>query len=295
MTYYLGIDIGGTKIAVTVWNETDQLVKKYVFNAELYPMAQKLFDEIAQAVSLDFALSEMKAAGISACGPVDIKKGFILSPPNLKGWGNEPIVFMLKQHFHCPVYLENDANAAALAEWHYGYQEKVDSLLYLTFSTGMGAGLILNSKLWSGHGGGAGEVGFMTLVPDGRAALNGVPGSFEAYTGGKNLAMHYELQNFKALCDDVRAGDARAGDIFEEWLDYSARGIVNLIYVLDPQVIALGTIAVRQPDLILEPLRKKVQESLIPSFKNRTLIEVSKVGESIGDYAALCVAKKIGK
>ena len=295
MTHYLGVDIGGTKIAVTVWSDTDQLLKKYVFQADLYPAAQKLFDDIAQTVSKDFSLSEIKAAGISACGPVDIKKGFILSPPNLKGWGNEPIVAMLKNHLSCTVYLENDANAAALAEWHYGYQEKIDSLLYLTFSTGMGAGLIFNKKLWSGYRGGAGEVGFMTLVPGGRAGLNGVPGSFEAYTGGKNLAVHYDLKDFKALCDDVRAGDARAGDIFEEWLNYSAMGIVNLIYVLDPQVISLGTIAVRQPDLVLEPLRKKVQESLIASFKNRTQIEASKVGEAIGDYAALCVAKNIGK
>jgi glucokinase len=217
----------------------------------------------------------------------------ILLFSNLKGWGNEPLVSMLKKHFSGPVYLENDANAAALAEWHYGYAGKVDSLLYLTFSTGMGGGMILNKKLWSGHSGGAGEVGFMTLVPQGRPGLNGVPGSFEAYTGGKNLAQHYGFKDFKTLCDDVHAGDGAAGDIFEEWLDFCALGIVNLIYVLDPQIIVLGTIAVRQPDLVLGPLRKKVQESLIPSFKNRTRIDISKIGETIGDYAALSVARNI--
>jgi len=291
---YLGIDIGGTKIAACLWHQKDQLIKKYLFQAEDYPQAQKLVEDLVTQVSQDQTLSQISAVGISSCGPVDIANGMILSPPNLKGWGNEPLVSMLKKHFSGPVYLENDANAAALAEWHYGYQEKVDSLLYLTFSTGMGSGMILNKKLWSGHSGGAGEVGFMTVVPQGeRPGLNGVPGSFEAYTGGKNLAQHYGFKDFKTLCDDVRAGDAAAGDIFEEWLDFCALGIVNLIYVLDPQVIALGTIAVRQPDLVLGPLRKKVQEGLIPSFKNRTRIDVSKIGESIGDYAALVVARNI--
>lgn len=290
MALYLGIDIGGTKIAVCVWSADHQVQKKEVFPAVDYPSASKLVEEIALRFKEDFA-----AVGVSACGPIDAKQGLIMSPPNLKGWGNEPIVALLQKYFKCPIYLENDANAAALAEWHFGYDEKPDSLLYLTFSTGMGAGLILNRKLWSGHGGGAGEVGFMTLVPGGRPGLNGVPGSFEAYTGGKNLAVHYQFKDFKVLCDGVRAGDEKFKKIFSEWVHYSALGIVNLIYVLDPELIALGTIAVRQGDLFLADLQKQIQDQLISSFKNRTQMAASKVGEQIGDYAALCVALQIGQ
>ena len=128
--------------------------------------------------------SEIAAAGVSAPGPMDLARGHLIRPPNLPGWDDVPVRRLLAEALGIPVHLENDANAAALAEWRFGAGRGFDDLVYLTASTGIGAGLILGGRLHRGQGGNAGEVGHVPVEWEGLACACGLRGCLEAYVGG---------------------------------------------------------------------------------------------------------------
>src|SRR5690606_15592063 len=128
----------------------------------------------------------LAAIGISCGGPLDSRRGVILSPPNLPGWDRIPVVEVFQQAFKVPVALQNDANAGALAEWLWGAGRGSHNMIFLTFGTGMGAGLILNGQLYSGTNDLAGEVGHIRLAPDGPVGY-GKAGSFEGFCSGGGI------------------------------------------------------------------------------------------------------------
>ena len=187
--YILGFDIGGTKCAVitATWDgEKVTLLKKekcetlHTISGEemlerLIALAEKLLDGKPDAI------------GISSGGPLDEKAGVILSPPNLPRWRDVPVTRILEAHFGVRAYLKNDANACALAEWRFGAGEGCEHMIFLTFGTGLGAGIIANGRLYSGANGGAGEVGHVRLAEDGPVGY-GKSGSFEGFCSGGGIA-----------------------------------------------------------------------------------------------------------
>ena len=176
----LGVDIGGTKCAV-VLGDTEGIIKKIRFATTTY---EETMENIRNAIR---EMDGYDAIGISCGGPLDSKKGLILSPPNLVGWDNVPITKMLSEEFGVPAYLCNDADACALAEWKFGAGKGTENMIFLTFGTGMGAGLILNGKLYSGTNGMAGEVGHMRMNAYGPVGY-GKTGSFEGFCSGSGIA-----------------------------------------------------------------------------------------------------------
>ena len=169
----IGIDIGGTKCAVVLGDEK-QIIKKIKFDTK---DCQRTVEEIMSAVE---AIGEGDAIGISCGGPLDSGRGVIMSPPNLPDWNDVRIVDMLTGRFGIPAYLCNDANACALAEWKYGAGRGTQNMVFLTFGTGLGAGLILNGRLYEGACGMAGEVGHVRLSEHGPVGY-GKAGSFEGF------------------------------------------------------------------------------------------------------------------
>src|SRR6476620_9949436 len=166
----LGFDIGGTKCAVILGkdeNEALQIIDKNVTptNKPVYEMIEHLFT-MAESMLQKNAVTnnDLKGIGISCGGPLSSKRGLVLSPPNLPGWDNIPIVELARNRFKRNVLLQNDANAGAIAEWKYGAGKGYENLIFFTFGTGMGAGLILNGKLYSGTSDLAGEVGHIRLA-----------------------------------------------------------------------------------------------------------------------------------
>ena len=156
----IGVDIGGTKCAVVLGDENG-IAKKIKFQTTTYT---ETIQNIIHAIR---EIGEGDAIGISCGGPLDAKNGIILSPPNLPGWDEVHITEMLQAEFHIPAYLCNDADACALAEWKFGAGKGTSHMIFLTFGTGMGAGLILNGKLYSGACGMAGEVGHIRMAAHG--------------------------------------------------------------------------------------------------------------------------------
>ena len=189
----LGFDIGGTKCAVIIGEVSREvgiaiLAKQSMLtDLPVYEMIDLLFSTAEQMLQeQQISVDQLDGIGISCGGPLSSKKGLILSPPNLPGWDNVPIVDLAEKRFKRKVLLQNDANACAVAEWKYGAGQGYDNLIFLTFGTGMGAGLILNGQLYSGISDLAGEVGHIRLSDNGPVGF-GKTGSFEGFCSGGEL------------------------------------------------------------------------------------------------------------
>lgn len=314
----LGFDIGGTKCAVVIGKVADDeivIVDKRVIPTDkpVYEMIELLFTT-AEDLLLEHHLTtgELQGIGISCGGPLSSKKGLILSPPNLIGWDKIPIVKMTEERFKVKTLLQNDANACAVAEWKYGAGKGIDNLIFLTFGTGMGAGLILDGRLYSGPSDLAGEVGHIRLSDMGPVGF-GKAGSFEGYCSGGGIAQLgqikareklqigetvrfcanlNELPNIsaKTIAEAALQGDELAIEVYKICAKYLGRGLAMLIDVLNPEMIILGSIYGRAQQL-LEPVMMDVikQEAYSESAENCRIVPAG-LDENIGDIAALSLA-----
>jgi len=314
----LGFDIGGTKCAVVLGQNAEdniQIIDKEVVatNKPVYEMIDLLFATAENLLSKhNLSNQNIDGIGISCGGPLSSKKGIILSPPNLVGWDNIPIVAMAEKKFGKRVILQNDANACAVAEWKFGAGKGYNNLIFLTFGTGMGAGLILGGKLYSGTNDLAGEVGHLRLAENGPVGF-GKAGSFEGFCSGggiaqlaqtearKNLQMGKKLSfctslddlpkiTAKMVAEAAYNGDAVAKEIYKTCARYLGRGLSLLIDILNPELIILGSIYGRAKELI-EPYMNEVieMEAISQSYKACKIVPAG-LSENIGDMAALSLA-----
>lgn len=311
--WYTGIDIGGTKTAVMLINENGDIEKRnQVQTTKGKNNWRPTIDFILESISEMRSVRQITSLGVSCGGPLDSKKGTINSPPNLPGWDDVPIVDILSKEFQLPAALQNDANAGALAEWRYGAGKGCTNMIFLTFGTGLGAGLILNGQLYSGTNDLGGEAGHIGLEAEGPIGYN-KRGSFEGFCSGTGLS---QMMAFELLClreqigeqellehykdpsqvtgKDVvewaKNGDKLALEVVTKSGRYFGKGLAILLDVLNPEVIVVGSMAVRLGDLLLEPARQVVQQQALPGAVEVCKIIPAQLGEKIGDYAALCVA-----
>ncbi len=314
--FYLGIDIGGTKCAVVAGDSDFQIFQKTQFDTRTAERNwQGVFEEFFSNIDsllLKYPKENLRGIGISCGGPLDSKKGMIYSPPNLPGWDNVPITRIFNERFGVPVSIQNDANACALAEWLMGAGKGTQNMIFLTFGTGMGSGLILNGKLYAGTNDLGGEVGHIRLADDGPVGF-GKAGSFEGFCSGggiAQLAASYVINKLKQgskvnFCDNIEsarkltakivaeaavAGDADALEIIRISGEYLGRGLSILIDILNPECIVIGSIYARNENLFKPHIERMLAREAIPSAVEVCSIKPALLGDSIGDYAALCVA-----
>lgn len=314
----LGFDIGGTKCAVvlgTASAETITIVDKESFDTNLpvYQIIEKLFNTAENLMSRQqINLTELSGIGVSCGGPLSSKKGIILSPPNLPGWDNIHIVEMAEKRFGRKVLLQNDANACAVAEWKYGAGRGYDNLIFLTFGTGMGAGLILDGRLYSGIADLAGEVGHIRLNDMGPVGF-GKAGSFEGFCSGGGIAQLgqtmarqklqmgepvafckslADLQNITAknVAEAAFAGDLTAIAVYDLCAEYLGRALSIFIDLLNPELIILGSIYGRATNLIAPKMNEIIESEAITASRVSCRIVQAGLSENIGDMAALSLA-----
>lgn len=310
----LGIDIGGTKLNVALGRRGGELVREARIDGWTSGDATRDLARIASTARELLAAARIEAAdlaaiGVSAPGPLDPSTGMVRDAPNLPGWHEVPISAALARAFGRRVRLENDANAAALAESRFGAGRGARAFAFLTMSTGVGAGLILDGRLYRGARYGAGEVGHMPVVPGGRPCVCGLRGCLEAYTGGAALAARMRADvaagartslveraggdaariGAEHWVEALRAGEPYARALADEFLDMLAQGLAILILSLDLDRIALGTIVARNTDLFLDPLRERVAARVWPRLRD-TQIVPAELGERLCAYAGLCTA-----
>jgi glucokinase len=309
----LGIDIGGSKVALALGDAQGRMRARMRRPTEPSGDARADLARIAADArrllsEAGVAASGLDAVGVSAPGPVDASRGELVHPPNLPGWGTVPVRALLHEALGAPVRVENDANAAALAEWRYGAGRGFEDLAYLTMSTGVGGGLVLGGRLHAGLRGNAGEIGHLPVEWDGEPCACGLRGCLEAYVGGAawtrrlrriapqpgrvaELAGGRERATPRELVAAAREGDAFALAEMARWNDYLARGIVALIFVLAPQAVILGTIASSAGEaLCFAPLRERVAARVWPLLGRGLAILPSGLGDSLPDHAGLAVA-----
>ena len=315
----LGIDVGGTKCAIIYG------IKE---NDELHIIDKKKFDTTTVDETIDRILCETekmmnlhqltptntKAIGICCGGPLNSETGIVMSPPNLPGWDNIPIVAMVEKKTGIKTNLHNDANACALAEWKFGAGKGTKNMVFLTFGTGLGAGLILNGKLYTGTNDNAGELGHIRLSDFGPIGY-GKKGSFEGFASGGGIAQLSKMYVMEKLqtgqkvewctlqeldqltarkvAEEAAKGDKLAQSIYETSAIYLGKGLSMVIDILNPEVIVIGGIYTRNKNM-MEPIMQKIIDQEALSCANRVCkVKPAAFGEQIGDYAALSVAANL--
>ncbi len=311
----LGFDIGGTKAVAALGRGAGEVLAESrlddwasgAWQSDLETLVDHGGSLLERA---GVKPADLDALGISAPGPLHPPRGVVLEAPNLPGWVDVPVVEKLSDAFGVPCLLENDANAAALAEWRFGAGRGQRDLVFLTMSTGVGGGMILGGRLYRGSRFMAGEVGHMPVVPAGRLCNCGLRGCLEAYTSGNALAERIrediEQGETTRILDlaggdpasitarhwvqALREDDAYAHGLRRDFIECLAQGLAMLLLGLDVRCFVLGTIVQQNPDLFLAELRARVCERVWPVLRDVEILP-GELGERLPAYAALCAAE----
>lgn len=323
MQYIMGVDIGGTKCTISLGcydspsNQEIVILDKIRFPTEVIRGVQYILDQLFENIHSiiirnQLEVADVKSIGISCGGPLDSKRGMIMSPPNLIGWDNIAIVDVFEKRLGIKTSLQNDANACALAEWKFGAAKGYSNVVFLTFGTGMGAGLILNGMLYNGTSDMAGEVGHIRLAENGPVGF-GKAGSFEGFCSGGGIAQLARIKvleklqvgekvsfcsnmdklaelDAKIVGDAAEAGDKLAKEIYNICGCYLGMGLSILIDILNPEMIVLGSIYARSEGMLRDSAMKVIERESLCHARNVCKIVPAGLGERIGDYAALAVA-----
>ncbi|GEM_PF-225468 len=303
----IGLDIGGTKTAIVEGTSDAEILQR----AEMATEASHPFDEtFPRIVELTKdviensrqAVREVVALSVSVGGPLRIAEGVLIDPPHLPGWRGVKLKERLIDEFpNRPVFVEHDGNAGALAEFHFGAgkgRDGLEHLVFLTFGTGLGAGLIVNGRVVRGATDTAGEVGHLRLAWEGPVGF-GKAGSWEGFASGEGLVELASLmfpnrwshatpirEVVEAMLDD----DPQALAVAAEAGKWMGRGMALLVDTLNPQMIVLGSLAVVLGDRVLEPARRALAEEALPQAVAACEVVPAKLGKKIGDVAALMAA-----
>jgi glucokinase len=317
-SYLAGVDIGGTKCAVSVGRadgDGPEVIGKRRFATPPGPN-QAMAQIIAELTGLCDELGvRPAAAGVSCGGPLDSRRGRVLAPPNLPGWDDVDVLSPLRAALGAPAALQNDANACALAEWRWGAGRGSASMIFLTFGTGMGAGLILDGRLYAGASDMAGEVGHIRLAEWGPVGY-GKAGSFEGFCSGGGIAQlgrqaaEVALQqgappawcptreamaavSAELLGQAASQGDALALQVFDQVARRLGQGLALLIDILNPELLVIGSIYGRQQALLEPRMREVLQAECLPHALGVCRVVAAGLGEQVGDFAALAVARSL--
>lgn len=311
----LGFDIGGTKCAVLTANADENIIEitaKEAIPTDLKIKPEEMIDRLIALADKICGGKTPESIGVSCGGPLDSKKGLILGPPNLPGWGCVPISELIKSHYGVPVHLQNDANACAVAEWKYGAGKGCENMIFLTFGTGFGAGLILGGRLYCGANDNAGEVGHIRIEETGPVGY-GKAGSFEGFCSGGGIAqLGYTLAlekvrqgitplyykpgmgkaevTAKSIANAAYAGDKTAIEVYRICGEHLGKGLSVLIDILNPERIIIGSVFARAKDLLWEHASKVIEKEALKGSADICKVLPAELGEHIGDYAAVVTA-----
>lgn len=311
----LGFDIGGTKCAVILAqyeNSNINIIQKKKCSTDLSIKPEAMIERLTDMADEIIVGHNIDAVGISCGGPLNSKTGVIEGPPNLKGWDNVRIVDIVKSRYNVPTHLQNDANACAVAEWKFGAGKGFNNIVFLTFGTGLGAGLILDGRLYSGTNDNAGEVGHIRLEESGPIGF-GKAGSFEGFCSGNGIAqLGYTMalkqvekgvyplyfkqgmtQNdvtAKTIAEAAENGDETAINVFKTCGEHLGRGLSIIIDILNPERIIIGSVFARSHHLLWEHAEKFIKEEALSQAYSCCKVVPVGLGEQIGDYAAIATA-----
>jgi glucokinase len=285
LSYLIGIDIGGTNLRAAVVSKEGDIIEVFKVENEVSKGATYNLDKLVNHIKKEWSKYDTEKVGVGVPGPVDIKNGIILSPVNLRGWGNFNIKEYLSEQLNLPVKVNNDANVAGLAESLVGSAKECESVFYITVSTGVGGALILDKKIINGAHSQAGEIYNMIINEDKFSHVGLNKGGLEGQCSGVNIAriaseIYGKPLTTKEVFDLYKSNDENAVKVIEKWIDNISIGIANIISVIDPEAIVIGgAVLIYNTHLltkIVECVKKKVEDAAMVD------IRIAQIGDNAG-------------
>lgn len=305
MSRTIAIDIGGTHIRVAVFepDSTSPIAHQRTPSLGHEP---GVYDRLVQAVEAVWQ-KDVSAVGIASPGPLDPHAGVVLSTPNIPEWNNFPLTGNLFRRFGVPVYLDNDANLAGLAEWQFGAGQGHNDLVYFTISTGIGGGVISNGHLLQGFRGLAAELGHMTINVNGPLCGCGHPGHVESFASGTAIARYVSEQlkagqkstlqphpklSAREVAKAALTGDALAISAFERAGHYLGIAVANYLAIFDPSILVFGGGVSQVGDLLFKPFEESLRRHVFhPHYLDDLVITRAALGDDAGLLGALALAR----
>jgi len=308
MSYYISIDIGGTQIRAALF-PVDQQTPIVVKKISTQEAGENPLDRIIRLVELLSQEHTILGIGVVAPGPIDPYQGIVIEAPNIPGWINLHLRKILEDQFHVPTILGNDANLAALAEWKYGAGQGHRNLVFITVSTGIGGGVIINNQLLLGERGMAAELGHLTIMPDGPMCGCGIRGHLEAISSGPSIARWTEEQIKqgtatrlpsdqalfpKQIADAALAGDHLAIQAFARAGKYLGIAFANFLHIFNPTILIVGGGVSRAGPLLFEPIQTSLNENVLsPSYIENFKLSPAALGDEVGLMGALALVQSM--
>lgn len=314
--YYVGIDLGGTNIAAAIVNENGEIIRKTsipTFNERPYEEICKDMGVLAKKVIKDegISLDEVKSIGVGSPGTPDSDNGILIYTNNFKNFNNVPVRTEIQKYIDLPVYLENDANCAALGESVAGAGKGYKDCVAITLGTGVGGGIVLDGKIVAGSFHGGAEIGHMVISVGGEQCTCGRKGCLEAYASATALIRQARIaaakyptceinklvngdlskMNAKIPFDAAQSGDAVGIEVIDNYISYLAAGIGNCINIFEPQVLVIGGGVCAQKDNLLIPLIEKIQNEVYGNKALKTKIRIADLGNDAGIIGAAMLGK----
>ena len=305
MKTIISVDIGGTQIRVAVYpsHGIEPIRQKRISTVGSGTAVERMTGLIKELWSQE---EEVLAISAGAPGQVDPEAGVIIAAPNIAGWADLHLKSELEGSFHVPVYLNNDANLAALGEWHFGAAQGHHDIFYMTVSTGIGGGVILRDHLLLGIHGLATEVGHVVISPDGPLCSCGKRGHLEAFSSGTAIASYCaneiksgrtsslsanEVHSAKEIADAARAGDPLAMEAFQRATHYLGICLANYLHLFNPSIVVIGGGVSRSGDFFWKQIREVIDQFVLSDSYTKDLkIVPAALGDDCGLLGALAMA-----
>ncbi|MFW6308690.1 MAG: ROK family protein [bacterium] len=312
--YYLGVDLGGTKILTALADKEGQVLARSNIPTQAAEGQEVIIGNIKKTIDTvleESGITKDKIAkiGIGSPGPLNSKEGIIYETANLP-WKNVPLVDIMEEQTGRPVSLENDANAAALGEKWFGAGKDVEHMIYVTVSTGIGGGIIIDKRILQGADGAGGEIGHMVIKPEGPVCGCGKRGCLEALASGTAIARigkesyHEDKSTLIAemagddpekidailVAQAAKKGDPTAQKIYEQAGYYLGMGLANLINIFNTEKIVFGGGVMKDRELLNEPMMDSLQKNTLPTSLDKVELTNSELKSDTGVMGALAVA-----
>lgn len=311
----IGVDLGGTNMRVAVLNPDGEVLMKFKEATHASDGRQRVAARLLEHIRVQaFRAGEtgykVEAVGIGAPGVIDIEKGIVVKSPNFPDWNNFGLRQWLETELSIPVFIENDANAAALGEQWRGAGRGINSMILITLGTGVGGGLVLNKEIWHGADGMAGEVGHITIIPDGRVCSCGNRGCLETYASARGIVQSYrealdrqgvpmsdQRRGFSSemIYKAAQDGDGTARAIMEDMGRHLGIGLAGLINIFNPEMIVIGGGVMAAWQLFIDAAKREVMWRAFEVLAKRARIVPAELGDDAGMVGAAATAlRRIG-
>ncbi|HUI67974.1 MAG TPA: ROK family protein [Nitrospirota bacterium] len=309
----IGVDLGGTNLRTAIVNSDGVILDKRKEATQAVDgwmkVVARLIDNIKRQLEIGAQMgSKVFAVGVGAPGVILVDKGVVVKSPNFPDWNNLPLKAELEKALNIPVFIENDANAAALGEKWRGAGRNIRSMIHITLGTGVGGGIILDNKIWHGADGMAGEIGHMTLIPDGRPCTCGNTGCLEMYASARGIVQSFreELERQKLPAPETlknvtsekvyqaaREGDAAARRVMKDMGRMLGIGIASLINIFNPERVVIGGGVKDAWPLFIGATHEEIMRRAFQVPAERTEIVPSSLGDDAGMIGAAAVALEL--